>query len=299
MVTSKIENYESSSLELAERLQLLLDKQWEGLSQRKAHRLGRARSGIANTMGQLADIKKILADLYQEELDIRRDSLSKETLIKQETYELNTEIERIQGSSKEAQNLEKKERELQSVSKNIQDLEIQLKSLYIKKKDLQCQRQDAQSIIESRVALVEAKIDDLKEDSIGPKQQEIFSHEADIYEDYQQSNVKEYLALKDGVVIWDDVCRLVKQLEHDLASQTQITDKQTLIKQPPDEKVIIELLNDAKKKLKNHLDFSNQRNWRLLAVAIMHEITALDQGIDLVSNHLMTASLSDLRHTTS
>jgi DNA repair exonuclease SbcCD ATPase subunit len=250
-------------------------------------------------MTELADVKKSLAGLYQHELDLRRDWIEQQSLTREKVDQLKSEIDNIEGNSVEAKQLEGIESELRSVNTSIEKLEKQLEILNNKRKELQSKRQSTQSVIESRIASVQSKIEDLSEGVLEPRELDTFSREAELYEDYHRLNKKEFSALTDGAVIWKDVCMIVSDLERNLATQTQQTNPQTLIKQPPDEQTILNLLNDAKLQLQKHLDLSNQSNWKLLAVAISHEIAAVDQGISLVSKHLMTASLSDLRHTTS
>lgn len=239
-------------------------------------------------MAELVNIKQPLVDLYRHELETRKKTIESHTLATEKIATLKTQIEEIEDTSQEAKRLESIEDKLRAVNTDISELQARIVQLKTKQKDLQMARESTQSVIESRTAALLRQIGDLSADHLGSREIETASREAELFQDRFEQNSKEVAALTDGLVVWKDVCITVDELENGLAAQNRTS---------PDESKILSMLRDARQRLQRNLDMSNQNNWKLLSVAISHELAALDQGIELVSKHQMTASLSDLRYT--
>ncbi|CAN6655889.1 hypothetical protein TRVA0_028S01354 [Trichomonascus vanleenenianus] len=268
---------------LSRRLQELLDRQWDGLSEKKGRWIVTARQGIDKTMSELLETETALAELYQAEMSGRRAWLERTKVIQDKIAELQGHIAQIETDSDLASRIRDLEKEQTGINDEIAELQFKLKQLYSKKQKNESEIHELKSTMMSRSSSYRHEVAELEPAVPTGEEVERYSREAEAFSEEQDVANKEITALKDGIVVWRDVCMLIGDLEKSLegslsASMSSLGSRPGVI----DSKHVYELLSSAVEKLRKHLRIAEKNRWSLLTVAITHELEALEEGIQLV-----------------
>lgn len=281
--TESVKYLKSHSEELGRRLQQLLDRQWDGLSERKGRWIVSARAGIDKTMSELLDTQTALAELYQAEISSRRAWLERTKLIQDKITVLTSQIETIEKKSDLASEINSLEKEQSGINEEIAQLQFKLKQLYSRKQEIASRLNQLQSTVEARTASYKQELESINQDNEngggeGEKsgeQVERYNREVDAIKDQESTAQQEIIALKDGLVVWRDVCMNINELESGLMKS---------VSEKKDPSGIYNDLEKASINLKRNLQLAENNKWSLLSVAISHELEALNEGMQLIKN---------------
>lgn len=260
--------------ELSRQLQELLDRQWDGLSERKGRWIVSARQGIEQTMSELLDTQTALAGAYEKQIKQKNEWLERTKTIQDKIASLRTRIDHIEQESDLAKEIAELENEQLELNDEIAQLQFKLKKLYSRKQDITTRLMQLKSTVESKSSSYQHEIDSLGRQP-SDDQVEACSREVDAMTDQHELAELEVTALKDGLVVWKDVCMIVSDLENGL---------QETLANGADKTTVFNLLSDASVRIEKHLELAKSNHWSLLTVAINHELEAVNEGMKIVDD---------------
>ncbi|ODQ63129.1 hypothetical protein NADFUDRAFT_53778 [Nadsonia fulvescens var. elongata DSM 6958] len=97
-------------------------------------------------------------------------------------------------------------------------------------------------------------------------------------ENMQSTVTHETEALCDGTVVWRAVCDTVQEAERTIKQAVFVNKEQ----QDGTINIILKILTDSEKVLRERYDLTVKKNWSLLMVAVGHELEAIRQGISIL-----------------
>uniref|UniRef100_A0A060T6I9 ARAD1B12562p n=1 Tax=Blastobotrys adeninivorans TaxID=409370 RepID=A0A060T6I9_BLAAD len=267
----RVEHLISHSNHLSQRLQMLLDKQWDALSVSGTPK--HTRKLIESTMNELLDTQKELVECYDSELTIKREWLDKTKVIQDKIVRLQQEITSIESDSELAKEVHLLQTEQTEINDEIAKLEFRLKTLLSRKQEISKRLLYLKSTVESKSSSYHHELQSLKppEDT----EVEAYERQVDAIRDHVTSTEQEVQALSDGLVVWRDVCQEVGELEANLVSCLKASD-------PSRAKSMIEATIG---RVQEKLDLATKYNWSLLVVAIGHELQALKRALELLKQN--------------
>lgn len=260
--------------ELSRQLQELLDRQWDGLSERKGRWIVSARQGIEQTMAELLETQTALAEAYEVQIKQNNEWLERTKTIQDKIASLQTHIDHIEQQSDLAKEIEQLEKEQLGLNDEIAQLQFKLKKLYSRKQEITTRLMQLKSTVESQSSSYQHEIDSLGSQP-SEDQMEACSREVDAMTDQHELAELEVTALKDGLVVWKDVCMIVSDLENGL---------QATLADGADKTKVYNLLSDASGRIEKHLELAKANHWSLLTVAINHELEAVYEGMMIVDD---------------
>lgn len=259
--------------ELSKRLQDLLDKQWDGLSERQGRWITSARQGIEQTMTELLDIQNNLAEAYESQINRKNEWLERTKNIQDKIAALKIHVDHIEKQSDLSKEIEELEKEQVCLNDEIAELQFKLKKLYSRKQEITTRLMHLKSTVESKSSSYKHEIETLGEPP-STEQIEACSREVDAITDQFKTAELEASALRDGLILWKDVCMIVSDLENSLS--------EILSKEEGRGEKIHTVLSDASDRVQKHLDIATDNGWSLLTVAINHELQAIYEGMKIV-----------------
>lgn len=111
--------------------------------------------------------------------------------------------------------------------------------------------------------------------------------ELDAVTEQHERSVRERDALCDGVVVWQDVCQIVEDMEDSVEKAASIFVMNGSIGEMPSE-TMAKALRQAHTALEEHFELARRNNWILLMAAISCELEAVSQALEVVQEHSET-----------
>lgn len=126
-----------------------------------------------------------------------------------------------------------------------------------------------------------------------------------VNDQYEQSAMEQE-ALRDGIIVWKDVCIIVDTMENAIqrvAMESSVALTSSLHAGTNSEsflssanatltRKIIQALKEANNALEDRLDLAVKNNWSLLVVAISHELEASKRALEMVQKRIKTSKLA-------
>ncbi|KAL7266913.1 hypothetical protein RUND412_010520 [Rhizina undulata] len=248
--------------------------------------LEEARNGITKAMDALADVKSAEENAYASQV-AERDGMIRTLMSWGQNREvMEREIKKIEEGKDGRQVMELRAEKI-GVEHQINHLRQQLHKLEMKHASLTSSLSILESTVASRTSSWNTSIQSLKQKTSNflathrqPTPQsaiEVWTLEKEALNDKEKRARNEAEALRDGIVVWEDVLMLVENFEENLRSQLSLSSPGSPSQRSQKEKVLAGI-EEVISKVNHKLRIAEDKDWKLLVCAIGTELQAFKEA---------------------
>lgn len=270
-----MDNLINTEAKLTQRLQDLLDLQWDSLVSARGSRLSYTRHEITHAMSQLLHkVYQVKVKTLEEEINSENGKIQEATARKAKIDDIKELI--ISETKTESGEVSELDLKINAVDEERQQLQKKLDELDLQKKSLSDEKGNIMAAIERKSLKHNEELRRLEKDAAKDQDIALVQARMDLSQKSLEDANFEVDALERGLTLWDQVCALTGTVESSLKS-AKSTDE------------LLETLTEAQTALSSHFEHASNNNWTLLSVAISHELEAVNRGIQIIKSNTSPA----------
>lgn len=258
----------NTEAKLTQRLQELLDLQWDSLVAAKGSSLSYTRHEITHAMSQL------LHKVYQVKVKTLEEEINNETRKIQDVKARRTKINDIKEliiseTKSEAIEVTDLDQKISTIDEEREQLQKKLDELDLQRKSLEDEKNSVTASIERKSHKHNEELRGLEQQAAKDQDVTLVQARVDLSQRSLEEASSEVNALENGLTLWDQVCALTGTVESGL-KLAKSTDE------------LLEILSKAQGELTGYFELASNNSWKLLSIAISHELEAVNRGIQII-----------------